>query len=151
MKRFYIRNGENLNGVTDVTGSKTIGYNSTNLSSSLSERNEIGSIKEIGSTYRSYIALLNQSGENAPVVTILENSVGDVVWSYTDIGKYRGTLVSGFSASVSIFVGNKFTLNTSHTWAYASNTNDYVDLTIQDDTGYIDGELTNTLLEIRLF
>ena len=150
MKRFYIRSGENLNDVTDVVGSKTIGYNSNELSSGLSEKNEIGSIIEVGSGYR-YIALLNQTGTDAPIATILENNIGDVVWSYTDIGRYTGTLVNGFSYSVSIFVGNKFTLNTNHTWAYCTNTTDSIDLTIQDDTGFVDGELTNTLLEVRLY
>jgi len=44
-----------------------------------------------------YRALLTQSGTNAPVATVLENSLGgQVVWSYNAAGDYRGTLSGAF-------------------------------------------------------
>lgn len=47
-----------------------------------------------------YVALLTQSGTDAPVATVLENTLGGtIVWSYTDVGVYTGTLASAFTAN----------------------------------------------------
>lgn len=47
--------------------------------------------------YRSYTALLTQTGTDAPVATVLENTLGgDVVWSYVQTGFYFGTLNNSF-------------------------------------------------------
>jgi len=44
-----------------------------------------------------YRALLTQTGTAAPVATVLENSLGGtVVWTYTGVGIYRGTLTGAF-------------------------------------------------------
>lgn len=52
-------------------------------------------------TYARYVALLSQSGTDAPVATVLENTLGGtVVWTRADVGDYVGTL-SG------VFTGNK--------------------------------------------
>ena len=59
---------------------------------------EIAVIAEAGGepTYKVYTALLIQEGTNAPTVTILENTLGDIVWSYFGVGSYRGTLIGAF-------------------------------------------------------
>jgi hypothetical protein len=47
-----------------------------------------------------YRALLTQSGTNAPVATVLENTLGGtLVWSRLNQGVYRGTLTGAFPAS----------------------------------------------------
>lgn len=46
--------------------------------------------------YKVYTALLTQTGENAPVATVLENTIGDIVWSRTDVGVYFATLSGAF-------------------------------------------------------
>lgn len=44
-----------------------------------------------------YLALANQSGTNAPVVTPGINDHGvDIVWTYITDGEYRGTLAGAF-------------------------------------------------------
>lgn len=49
-----------------------------------------------------YVALLSQSGTDAPVATILKNTLGGVpVWSYLDAGSYILTLTGAFSGNVS--------------------------------------------------
>ena len=49
--------------------------------------------------YKVYTALLTQSGTDAPVATVLENTLGGVpVWSYISTGTYRMTLTSAFTA-----------------------------------------------------
>lgn len=46
--------------------------------------------------YKVYTALLKQTGVAAPVPTILENTLGNIVWSYNGVGTYRGTLTGAF-------------------------------------------------------
>lgn len=44
-----------------------------------------------------YLALLTQSGTNAPVATVLVNTLGGtVVWGYVDVGVYSATLSGAF-------------------------------------------------------
>ena len=48
--------------------------------------------------YKVYTALLSQSGTDAPVATILENTLGgEVVWSYYAEGVYNGELLGAFT------------------------------------------------------
>jgi hypothetical protein len=48
-------------------------------------------------SYKVYTALLTQSGTDAPVATVLENTLGgEVVWSYIDVGVYEGVLAGAF-------------------------------------------------------
>ena len=49
-------------------------------------------------TYKTYVAALSQTGVGAPVVTaILENTIGDITWSYLGVGQYIGTLTNAFT------------------------------------------------------
>lgn len=46
---------------------------------------------------KKYVALLTQSGTDAPVATVLENSLGGtVVWTRDDLGTYLGDLANAF-------------------------------------------------------
>lgn len=48
--------------------------------------------------YLVYVALLNQSGTNAPVAIVLENTLGGtIVWTRTSQGMYIGTLTGVFT------------------------------------------------------
>ncbi len=50
--------------------------------------------------YKIYRALLTQSGTDAPVATVLENSLGGtVVWNYSSAGTYTATLSGGFTVN----------------------------------------------------
>lgn len=49
--------------------------------------------------YTVYTALLTQTGTDAPVATVLQNTLGgEVVWSYDSPGYYLGTLAGAFPA-----------------------------------------------------
>lgn len=53
--------------------------------------------------YKVYSALLTQNGTDAPVATILENTLGvNITYEYTNTGTYK------ILASENIFDGNKF-------------------------------------------
>jgi hypothetical protein len=48
--------------------------------------------------YKVYTALLTQSGEDAPVATVLQNTLGgEVVWTRSDPGQYSGILAGAFT------------------------------------------------------
>lgn len=54
--------------------------------------------------YKVYTALLSQSGTNAPVATVLENTLGGtVVWSYSGTGSYQATLTGAFTSQKTFF------------------------------------------------
>lgn len=46
-----------------------------------------------------YIAQITQSGTAAPTVEILENTIGNIVWSRNSAGIYKGTLTGIFTAN----------------------------------------------------
>jgi hypothetical protein len=60
-------------------------------------------------TYKVYTALLTQVGINAPVATVLENTIGNITWTYQSTGSYTGNLISAFPLNKTYFsVNNRF-------------------------------------------
>lgn len=48
-----------------------------------------------------YVALLSQSGTDAPVATVLKNTLGGVpVWSYSSVGVYNAELSNAFTGDL---------------------------------------------------
>lgn len=47
--------------------------------------------------YKSYVALISQTGTTSPSVIVLENNLGNIVWSRSYKGSYRGTLSNAFT------------------------------------------------------
>lgn len=70
-----------------------------------------------------YRALLTQTGTNAPVATVLENTLGGaVVWSYNDVGIFTATLAGAFpSGKTGWRLGNQGASldGTNEAWQYA--------------------------------
>lgn len=62
-----------------------------------------------GASYLKYVAVLNQTGTNDPVATVLENTIGNIVWTRGGIGGYSGTLVSAFPAGSTFVLGQNAT------------------------------------------
>lgn len=48
-------------------------------------------------SYLIYTGFLTQAGTSAPVVTVLENTLGTIVWARTGTGYYVGTLAGAFT------------------------------------------------------
>ena len=49
--------------------------------------------------YKIYTAILSQNDVDAPVATVLENTLGgDITWTRTSTGYYLGTLTGAFTA-----------------------------------------------------
>jgi len=64
----------------------------------------VGKVNELvdNNNYKSYIALITQTSTNAPVATVLRNSIGDIVWTRANTGEYVATLANAFTASKTI-------------------------------------------------
>jgi hypothetical protein len=103
--------------------------------------------------YKVYTALLTQTGTDAPVATVLENTLGGtVVWSYEDVGHYRGT------PSQAIFDETKtFHFVNSNNQGYQFevtsqlNTNDDWRLLVVDGSAPADSSLEKLPIEIRVY
>ena len=46
--------------------------------------------------YKKYIATISQTGTADPTVTVLENTIGDIVWTRNAVGVYQGVLSTAF-------------------------------------------------------
>lgn len=114
--------------------------------------------------YLVYTALLTQSGTDAPVATVLQNTLGGtVVWSYLGAGSYLGTLNGVFTVNKTVFVPRTAIINADPEtktlleqfqwmkWTRVSS--DVVNIeTIPGSGGASEDDiLINTLIEIRVY
>jgi hypothetical protein len=103
--------------------------------------------------YKKYVALISQTGTNDPTVSILENTIGDIVWTRLSSGVYQGVLFNAFIDDFKTYLTINQTLQNLGgvnyiTWFDGS--------TIQIDT--LDNTFTNsdgllgfTTIEIRVY
>ena len=59
--------------------------------------------KNGGLPYKVYTAILSQNGTGAPSANILENTIGNIVWSYSSAGSYLATLAGAFTSQKTFF------------------------------------------------
>lgn len=100
--------------------------------------------------YKVYTVLLNQTSTNAPVATILENTLGVTpTWSYEGSGQYKIT-------STGLFLANKTFIATNYGIASEDFAN-YYSLVRDNDNELLmvvstgDDRLINTPIEIRIY
>lgn len=51
---------------------------------------------DVNNAYLKYVANLFQTGIDAPDVTVLENTIGNIVWTRLSVGLYKGELIGAF-------------------------------------------------------
>jgi hypothetical protein len=101
--------------------------------------------------YKKYVALLTQTGTTAPVATVLENTIGDIVWEYNGIGAYRA-IISGF-----YFDPNKTVVYGNSRYAESTLTFNVYGGFVEVISGYtVDGSYSNDYfqpasIEIRVY
>jgi hypothetical protein len=103
-----------------------------------------------GSSYLKYVALLSQSGTDAPVATVLENTLGGtVVWERDGVGAYFGTLVGAFTENKTfIFIQSTGAFSQIAYW----DSEDNVQIQTKDSTtAFEDGQLLSASIEIRVY
>jgi hypothetical protein len=77
-----------VNNVAQVTGGPNVTYGNYDLATGAFTPNI---------NYKEYIALLTQSGTDAPTANVIKNTFGDeIVWTRNGAGQYKGTLVGAF-------------------------------------------------------
>ena len=101
--------------------------------------------------YKVYTALLSQSGTNAPIATVLENTLGGtVVWSRNGVGDYSGTLNGAFVSGKTIaFQGGSLAVPNS--MVRVSSFANSIQVITNSGGSIADGILTSTSIEIRVY
>lgn len=90
----------------------------------------------------------------APVATVLENTIGNVWFSYTDIGIYSCNSVDLFGLKTFTLAGTRdgYTCNSDgENQFFKSGESQIVILTFNDVSSLEDGNLYNTSIEIRVY
>lgn len=103
--------------------------------------------------YEKYVALLTQTGTDAPVATVLENTLGGtVVWTYASQGEYRATLAGAFTTSKTFIIYGE--LNSGYRITAQANSVNMIRVLTYDPTTPFsgsDGRLSETPIEIRVY
>jgi hypothetical protein len=101
--------------------------------------------------YKVYTALLTQSGEIAPTVIELENTIGEITFGYNSIGNY--TIISNnlfINNKIALFMGNMVTEpDVNISCQYIDDSTIY--MYVNQANSSANGELTNTPIEIRIY
>lgn len=104
-------------------------------------------------SYKKYVAILTQTGTDAPVATELENTIGTMTWAYVSTGVYTVSNVLLTPTKTICFIGG----NTEETTAMVKQQdtttgsikiNSLGDYTIVQ---YNDGIILRTSIEIRVY
>ena len=109
--------------------------------------------------YKVYTALLTQSGTDAPVATVLQNTLGgDIVWSYESIGQYIAEVNGLFmQGKTTLHISNKVThvsAGGDMTYSYVNDTDSITINTYKFETPdfvHFDSMLDKNLVEIRVY
>jgi hypothetical protein len=112
-------------------------------------------ISEILPTYKKYVALLSQSGTNAPTAIILENTIGDIIFNYIAVGVYEAVLVGQFLSNKTWVIGGSADISAG-TGDFATLDikrfdDDTITLTTFDNFSPSNNMLFDTSIEIRIY
>jgi hypothetical protein len=104
----------------------------------------LASVSALG--YKSYTAIISQTGTAAPVATVLQNTIGGTfTWGYTSVGVYTVTSSSsGFTANKTIVFTNDS--DRLHGVGWIANSNSLVTITAAQDSG-----IATCAFEVRVY
>jgi len=109
--------------------------------------------------YKVYTALLNQTGTDAPIPTILKNTIGTITWDYISEGVYTANslglftvnktwCVAGSSFDVASFVNVAVTIGNQDNSTLLPN---LISLKVEGGDFNGDSILQDTAIEIRVY
>ena len=103
--------------------------------------------------YKVYTALLSQSGTDAPTAVVLENTLGDIVWSRSEEGVYVGTLTGAFKEGKTFLISKFKTNSTDDPSSYSISDAgvNAVYVTSESSDVLQDGILYSTPIEIKVY
>lgn len=112
-----------------------------------------GYVDGLARPYKAYVGIFNQSGTSAPTVaTIMENSIGSIVWSRTSAGTYVGTLTGAFTTSKTIaFLTNTSVTGSTINVKITSSSANTIDVVSYINGVAADNACGNMSLEIRVY
>lgn len=112
-------------------------------------------LRKLSPKYKIYTALLTQTGTSVPVVTILENTLGeDITWTYAGVGLYKATLPNAFTTDkTSISTGSHYNSTTGKNLSVKTKVLTTSEFTLEtfSGTSNINEVLLKTLLEIKVY
>jgi hypothetical protein len=103
--------------------------------------------------YRVYTALITQVDANDPTVVIMENTIGNIVWTRTNNGIYTGYLPGEFlAAKTFLSTSGDFSINPNNqARQFFRNNDDYISILTQINGIVTDGLLLDTPIEVRIY
>lgn len=136
------------------------------VQSSTTVKTTVQDVADLAVPYSVYTALLTQTGTNAPVATVLQNTIGNIVWTYASVGSYNATLTNAFpSGKLYLYVSSDASYNIGPQ-LYQSLTRDLIRVTdsiinlsqtelvftsgVFTSAGSVNG-FTNISIEIRVY
>lgn len=93
--------------------------------------------------YKIYTALLSQSGTNAPTATILQNTLGNIIWTRNGPGNYSGTLTDQIPYENKTYISPFGNFDTNNVFIPISDSG----ATIGYWTMYLDGSNNGIIIE----
>jgi hypothetical protein len=139
----------------------------TQLINDLTWYNLVEKLKEIlkkitnQRSYKVYTALLNQTGTNAPIATILENTLGgNISWSRQNVGYYSATFSDTFPPQSTFVLSSSnymqfssAVITTSIVSTMSISGSNIIDIQIGDliDNTAKDSKLFDYPIEIRIY
>lgn len=129
---------------TPTTPTAAYGTNTTQIAST--------AFVQAAKPYKSYSAIINQTGTSAPTVTVINNDLSSaVVWTYNSVGSYVGTLTGAFTLNKTVVFFSNGQTSSGGFGAYPINVN-AIGLTSSDLAGTpSDGKIWNASIEIKVF
>lgn len=111
-----------------------------------------GSAASVVSTILVWDGILNQTFPSDPTVSILENTLGDIVWTRISNGYYRGTLTGAFTNPLKVKLVFPGTCGTSFGFQciYVED-DDTIAISTSDNNGFsADNQLFNASVRIEI-
>lgn len=115
---------------------------------------EVVTVSELVGTspYKVYSALLTQSGTDAPVATVLENTLGfDISWQINNTGYYFAVSDGEFDQLKTFVTIGSAVANSASTKCYRSSSNYVAVKTYSSGTTLSNDILLYTPIEIRVY
>jgi len=104
--------------------------------------------------YKSYVALISQSGTAAPTAIVLENTLGEVTFNYISVGNYEVVTSGLFTGDKTFALIPNSRLGTNFIYQVSTNALQIVCRDITSDTPFIpfrNDALNKTTIEIRVY
>lgn len=98
-------------------------------------------------TYWGNSTVVIDADASAPIATVMENSIGDIEWTYQSSGRYRAELTGAFT-NQKTFVMLQIGESTITSVGVSELNMNYVEIT---NYSFIDNVFTNTAIEIRVY